>query len=157
MQSRPFIYTLDTRLGSLFTQHVFKQNTQLQHAVPPFDEIKEFTKHYELRSDVDSHAPPENEDVPTMYESVFHRFGELKQTCMKLKLDIIREGRFFMIVNTPKCKLLQGYIFQQNNPFCTFFKGPSTPETVQCPDAEQAETYVKSFFTIEEEEEEEDP
>ena len=141
MQSRPFINNIDTRRGSLFTQHVFKQNTQLQHAAPPFDDVTAYTRHYESR-DV-----PEQD--PTMYEAVFNRFSDLKETCIKFKLSIVREGRFFMIVNTAKQKLLQGYILTQTNPFCVFFKGPSTPETVQCPDAEQAETYVKSFFTIE--------
>ena len=157
MLSSPFINAFDTRRACLFTQHVFKQNTQLQSPVPPFDDIKEFTKHYELRSatDADAYSPLENFDEPTMYESVFKRFGDLKETCMKFDLSIVREGRFFMIINTAKCKLLQGYIFPHTTPFCTFFKGAAEQEeTVQCPDATQAETYVKSFFTIEEEDEE---
>ena len=156
MQSKPFIYAIDTRRACLFTQHVFKQNTHLQSPVPPFDDIREFSKHYELRNttDADSYAPPENINEPTMCEAVFKRFGDLKETCLKFDLSIVREGRFFMIVNTAKCRLLQGYIFPHTNPFCAFFKGPASPETVQCPDAAQAETYVKSFFTIEDEDDE---
>ena len=154
MQSRPFINNIDTRRGSLYTQHVFKQNTQLQHEAPPFDDATAYTRHYELRDVPDTAS--DDPCTPTMYEAVFRRYGDLKETCMKFKLSIVREGRFFMIVNTAKQKLLQGYILTQSNPFCVFFKGPSTPETVQCPDAEQAETYVKSFYTIEDDDAEQD-
>ena len=154
---RPFINNLDTRRGSLFTQHVFKQNTQLMHEPPPFNQTKEFTKHYRLREipgDVDSYEPPHNPNTPTVSNELFKRFTDLKDTCTRCKLDMVHEGRFFMVVNTAKQRLLQGFIIPQSNPFCVFFRGKSMAETVQCPDATHAETYMKSFFSIIDEDEE---
>lgn len=153
---RPFINHIDTRRGCLFSQHVFKQNTQLSHTPPPFNQHKEFTKHYRLReihteSEQHEHAP-NNTPHPSISESVFTQYSKLKETCSKCDLNIVRQGGFFMVVSTAKERLLQGFITPQVDKFCVFFKGPCLEETVQCPDAVQAETYVKSFFCIEEEE-----
>ena len=147
---RPFINHIDTRRGCLFSQHVFKQNTQLSHPPPPFDHYKEFTKHYRLREIyTDSSEPTPH---PSISDAMSAQFSRLKEACSKCDLSIVRQGGFFMVVSTAKERLLQGFITPQANRFCVFFKGPCMEETVQCPDATHAETYVKSFFCIEEEE-----
>lgn len=153
---RPFINHIDTRRGCLFSQHVFKQNTQLAHTPPPFNHHSEFTKHYRLREDYteselhDNHHPPRPQ--PSVSESMLTHYSKLKETCSNYDLNIVTQGKFFMVVSTAKERLLQGFITPQADKFCVFFRGPCLNETVQCPDAVQAETYVKSIFCIEEDE-----
>jgi hypothetical protein len=154
---RPFINHIDTRRGCLFTQHVFKQDTQLQHPAPSLNQLKEFTKHYILRevvADVDSHEPV---NQPQTSNIILEQYEKLRESCSKFDLNVVRQGRFFMVVNTAKQRLLQGFIIPQTNRFCVFFQGPSSDQTVQCPSATHAETYVKSFFSIEDDETDEMP
>ena len=153
---RPFINHIDTRRGCLFSQHVFKQNTQLAHTPPPFNQHNEFTKHYRLREVyTDSELHENNNPTPlhtSVSEAMYTQYSKLKETCSKCDLNIVTQGGFFMVVSTAKEKLLQGFITPQADKFCVFFKGPCLNETVQCPDDVQAETYVKSVFCIEEDE-----
>ena len=102
---------------------------------------------------MDSYEPPHNPNTPTVRDELTKRFTDLRETCIRCKLDIIREGRFFMVLNTAKQRLLQGFIIPQPSQFCVFFRGKSMAETVQCPDKIQAETYMKSFFSIIDEDE----
>jgi len=105
---------------------------------------------------VDSHEPVNNTQ-PSLSKVILDQYEKLRDSCSKFDLSVVRQGRFFMVINTAKQRLLQGFIIPQSNRFCVFFAGSDSDETVQCPSAAQAETYVKSFFSIEDEEMDEMP
>jgi hypothetical protein len=105
--------------------------------------------------DADSYTPPDISKFNTLGESVSQLYTELHDACSRCNLNVVRQGKFFMVINTAREKLLQGFLIPQTDRFCVFFQSSSMTETVQCADVFQAERYVKSFFSIDDDDDDE--
>lgn len=96
-------------------------------------------------------APPPNCGAE---EEAGQMLSKLWEICSRYHLELQQRGRFFVIADSAKQKLLKGFVLPRSTEWCWFYKSTPSPEeppasTVRFADDEDAETFMKGFFTIE--------
>ena len=97
-------------------------------------------------------APPRNCGAEEETEEML--LIRLWGICDRYRLELQQRGRFFVVADNAKQRLLKGFVLPQSTEWCWFYR-PAVPEETAAPttvcfaDEGSAETFVKGFFTIE--------
>jgi hypothetical protein len=126
---------LDSRFAVLFSLSMYKY--KLHTHAPPSD------------------VEPETPDYHCEYISHTTRsetaikFNLLKETCDRYKLSLENTGRFFTI-SKPESDIrsLKGFIMPQTTEWCWFYGIQTSPKAVRFAQEQDADAYVKNFFSI---------
>jgi|GEM_PF-5105285 len=97
-------------------------------------------------------TPPPSCDAEEETGQMLSRLWEI---CGRYHLELQQRGRFFVIADGATQRLLKGFVLPQSTEWCWFYKASplpaeeKQPPTVRFADDDDAEIYVKGFFTIE--------